>query len=129
MTTKWTKEYTKQYMKKRRESISGRAKELVNAANGRARNKNLLFELDFKWAERILSKGKCQLTDIEFILEIPENSSDPQAPSIDRINPKKGYTKRNCKIVLWCVNTAKGEMSMRKYKAITKRILEGMNNE
>ncbi len=124
---KWTGEYRKKYMKRRRETLKGRAKELINAARGRARNKKLSFNLDLEWAEDILLKGKCQLTNIEFIFKIPNGSSSPQAPSIDRINAKDGYTKKNSQIVLWCVNTAKAEMSMKEYKEITERILEGLN--
>ena len=35
-----------------------------------------------------------------------DGKNTPDSPSIDRINPFGGYTKDNCRIVLWCINRA-----------------------
>jgi hypothetical protein len=79
---------------------------LISAKN-RASEKGREFDLDFDWLmERITAQGfKCDLTGIPFFSESDNQASrDPFAPSIDRIDCSKGYTKGNVRIIIYALN-------------------------
>lgn len=80
----------------------------------RARRDNLDFDLTKEWAE-VRYTGVCELTGIPFIISAKEKAGKsglrPYSPSIDRINPLKGYTQDNCRFVLGAVNSFKLQMS------------------
>jgi hypothetical protein len=51
--------------------------------------------------------GKCQITKIPFEIRFAEGERRRQwAPSLDRIDPTKGYTLDNCRLVCVAVNIA-----------------------
>ena len=56
-----------------------------------------------------LQSGYCEITGISF--EQNKGNRSPFGPSIDRIDPKKGYTKDNCRVVVSCYNLAKSNWS------------------
>lgn len=82
---------------------------LVASARQRAKRKGTPFDLDNEWAKARWT-GRCELTNIEFESGLGKGRSGPRmlSPSIDKIDPDKGYVKDNCRFVLHCVNTAKG---------------------
>lgn len=84
------------------------------AAGDRSRQKGHEFDLTMDWA-RDTYAGVCSLTDIPFIISSQgpagKPGGRPYSPSIDRINPLKGYTQDNCRWVLFAVNSFKGIMS------------------
>jgi hypothetical protein len=65
------------------------------------------FDLTLDW---LLDKAeeqdfRCLLTGIEFYAEPPNQGRvHPYAPSLDRIEPSRGYTQDNVRIVIWAVN-------------------------
>jgi hypothetical protein len=67
-----------------------------------------------EWAEKTYT-GVCALTGLPFINSAQaiagKSGGRPYSPSIDRINPLKGYTQDNCRFVLFAVNSFKGTMS------------------
>lgn len=75
-------------------------------------------ELDFDWCWNELQKQNfcCKITGRPFIWE-PKH---PQTLSIDRINPKLGYTKENVRFVCWWVNTAMGNWGLELLKELVK---------
>ena len=81
-------------------------KYLFNSRRADARKKGLLFELDDNWAEARWT-GRCEVTNIVF-RQNGQKGPHPFSPSIDRIEPKLGYTKDNCRFVLWGCNAIKG---------------------
>lgn len=97
---------------KYRSSPEGRAYDLLYSAKTRAKKKNLTYELDQEWLLDLFQKQelKCSLTKLPFSFEA--NATDrkkhfnPYAPSIDRIDCTKGYTKDNCRLILSAMNLA-----------------------
>ena len=66
----------------------------------------------------------CQLTAIEF--RQPANSGivGPFSPSIDRVEPEKGYVRGNTRVVLMAVNAAKGTGTDEDLIFIATKLLE-----
>jgi hypothetical protein len=82
---------------------ANRAKALISIAKYRARMKGLYFDLDQHTAavQGVLDAGVCELTGIPFNLD---GGKTWDSPSLDRIDPAKGYTLPNVRVVLYCVN-------------------------
>jgi len=57
------------------------------------------------WSKWIKQQGKCKLTGLKFDLRSGIGRL-PFSPSLDRINSKKGYTKRNTRLVCVHINEA-----------------------
>ena len=75
----------------------------------RAKQQSLDFNLDLDWFREKLSHGHCEVTHLPFIQS--DKRMAPFAASVDRTDPHNGYTKDNCKMVIWCYNAAKGDNS------------------
>jgi hypothetical protein len=77
----------------------------------RAKKEGLEFDLDKDWIEKRINHGCCEETGIPFKrLEYKRNGQGrrgPWVPSIDRIDNAKGYTKSNCRVVVWMLNLMK----------------------
>lgn len=58
----------------------------------------------------VLDGGRCAQTGIQFDLERTEHShNNPFAPSPDRIDSSRGYTKDNVQFVCWMYNAMKSD--------------------
>lgn len=77
---------------------------LMTGARHRSLKSGLPFDLTREWCEARWT-GRCELTGIEFSLNTPKR--DSFAPSIDKIDPAKGYVQSNCRFVLWAFNLFK----------------------
>jgi hypothetical protein len=78
----------------------------MGAVRRRARSQKLKFDLDFEWFKERIDNGVCEVTGLYFV-----DSGKPMTPfmkSVDRTNPEGGYTKDNCKMVIWMYNAGKG---------------------
>ncbi len=116
--------YQKNKEKRKLNRINNRAKFMIRQIKQRAKLKNLEFDLDENWVNKKLNKGTCDLTNLKFDLQKPKKGyyANTHLPSIDRKNPKKGYTKRNSQIILWCINQAKSEWNITDWKLVRKAI-------
>lgn len=107
-------------------TMKGRARTMFKGARTRAREKGLDFTISKEWIVEKLKSGKCSATGIPFDFT---SSRGPFVPSIDRINPKKGYTKRNSRIVSLIYNAAKREFKdadvQLMAKALMRRVQHG----
>jgi len=104
--------YKEKYLKRQDASlrtVRGRLYSIFDAARGRSRKRDTPFEISL---EDVLEKyetqnGSCALTNIEFSLDrLGRKGKNPFAPSIDRIDSHKGYTKENIRLVCVIVNLA-----------------------
>ncbi len=82
-----------------------RLKRILYLSKQRAKNKNWQHDIDYEW---LVEKTKecCPKCNIKFNYDITI-FMDPFAPSIDRVDHSKGYTKDNCIITSWMYNCAK----------------------
>lgn len=68
-----------------------------------AKANGLLCDLDREWFDVRLAAGICEMSGLPFDFT---NGRGPNAPSVDRIDPKGPYTKSNCRLILWWLNRA-----------------------
>jgi hypothetical protein len=83
---------------------------LLMAARSRAKKRNQPFDLTHDWA-RSRWTGRCEVSGLHFAIGMRGKSGHIFAPSIDKIIPSKGYTKDNCRFVLFAVNALKHDGS------------------
>lgn len=89
-----------------RQKASSKAVQLFHAAKTRATKANINFELSPEWVQNKLEIGVCEVTGLPFSWK-SGNKVNPWGPSIDKIDPNKGYTLNNSRLVVWIYNTAK----------------------
>ncbi len=116
--------------KRRREyylTVKGRASRLCSAARQRAKHHNLEFNLTPEWIVEKIEGGYCEKTWMAFTLEPPRKGyfHNPYAPSLDRRDHTKGYTKDNVDVVIWAYNQAKGQWNRKHFERIMREIVRG----
>jgi len=80
-----------------------RARELLRAVQKRCRKTGTEYGLEVAWMAHKL-RGRCELTGLPFDMSVRSRKPSLYTPSIDRIEPGQGYTKDNCRLVLFAVN-------------------------
>lgn len=108
------REYHRNYRKQYNGTPKQRANALYQNARRRALETGIEFSLTKRFIEIALEKGFCEQTGIKFDMQSDAETNSGRrwfTPSIDKIDPKKGYTDANTQIVVWCYNAGKGEMS------------------
>jgi len=85
---------------------------LIARIKYRAKTKGIECDIDTQWLRDKLSTMTCEVTGIQFNLDFwVAGATKPFSPSIDRKDPKQGYTKDNCQVVCWIYNAAKPEFT------------------
>jgi hypothetical protein len=93
---------------KRKNRVLVAIRSCLKGALSRSRQREVPFNLTEDWALETLERQRfrCALTKIPFYGKHDSKSSrNPYVPSFDRIDPTKGYTTDNVRIVLFAVNT------------------------
>jgi hypothetical protein len=82
----------------------------LSRVKARAQKKGVPFELDEAWVRQEVERndGRCALTGMNFTTGDGPGRA-PFTPSFDRIDPRKGYTKDNTRIVIWAINVMLGD--------------------
>ena len=97
-----------------RNEVSSKCSVLISAAKTRSEN----VTIDKNW---LLAQwtGRCKYTGEVLSIDKPPigMQTNPMAPSLDQIDPKKGYTPENVAIVAWWANNSKGEMPFEQWKS------------
>lgn len=100
--------------------------QLVANAKHRATKKGLEYDIDVDFIYDILKGGKCARTGIEFSLGYNGKSfkdRNAYTPSIDKIDPTKGYTKDNVQVVCWWYNLSKSNFSDQTVLELCKKLV------
>lgn len=97
---------------------------LVSSAEYRARKKGIEFSLTTEWVMNKL-KNPCPRTGVTFTFS--NNGSDysgrkPTCPSLDKIDPYKGYTPDNVQVVCWWYNVSKQQFTDAEVLEFCKRV-------
>ncbi len=95
--------------KSRKRRRAKRAMCLVAAACIRARKKGIVFTLDatdIAALQAVIDVGRCELSGAFFTLDGPRMAT---SPSLDRIEPDKGYVRGNVRIICHALNAALGD--------------------
>lgn len=103
-----------------RTTVKGAACYLYWNAKRRAKVDGLEFTITKEWIIDAVANGKCQITGIPFVLQ---NGRKPWAPSLDKTNPKLGYTPDNVKVVVWIYNTCKWDNTHEDVVAFAKALM------
>lgn len=103
----------------------GRANRMYLAAEQRAGVLGLEFTVEQDWIEAALVRGVCERTYIPFSFDRPAPGLrfNPYAPSLDRIDPFKGYTADNVQVVCNAYNLGKNQFTDAQFLAFCKRVV------
>jgi len=121
------KSYIEKHIKDRLEEnlLNSKVNMLYYGAKNRAEKKDIDFNLTKDWIIENLKPGVCQITGIPF--KFKYEGSNPYAPSIDRRDNFKGYTKDNCDIVLISYNKFKSDYRIEDINHIIERMVSVVN--
>ena len=97
---------------------------LAQDARKRARQKGLPCRIDLHWVRNRVEGGACQLSGIPFV---HGEIRSPFAPSLDRIDPSRGYTPDNVQVILWGLNSAKGTATRDEFLCFLRKVSEAMH--
>ena len=75
---------------------------------------------DYLYDLMLSQDRRCSLTKLKFVIE----KDHPLCPSLDKIEPDKGYVKGNVQWLFWAVNRAKGDLDTHNFLVMCKRIVE-----
>jgi len=105
------------YVDRKRKSLSteeGYITKMVAQARCRARDNNLEFSIT---KEDIVIPSECPVLGIPMKIGVTRKEKD-YSPSLDRIDPTKGYVKDNVVVVSWRANRLKGDSSIQELKLL-----------
>lgn len=95
-------------------------KRLLSLVKSKCKTENIPFDLTI---EDIVIPSNCPKTGIPMIVHT-ERGKFYDTPSIDRIDPKKGYTKGNIRFVCLWYNTAKLCFTDEEVMELCKKVVE-----
>ncbi len=93
------------YLKSDERKKELRLKRNLYLSKHRAKILNIDHDIDYDWLVKTTPE-KCPKCGVPFSYDITIKMN-PFAPSIDRIDSNKGYTKDNCQVVSWIYNCGK----------------------
>ena len=96
----------------------------LRSVRGRAKAKGMEYALTNSWGKANWD-GRCSLTGIEFDIFHGTGHVHPLSPSIDRIDPMRGYVPDNCRFVLQCVNAFRSTLGDAEMFAVANALIAG----
>ena len=94
--------------------------QMLSNSKIRAKNKNVPHNITTKDINDICPKdNKCPVLNINFEMGYKNKKTKSYAPSLDRIEPKKGYVKGNILVVCDIVNRLKSDASIEDLRRIS----------
>lgn len=109
---------------------------LIRGARNRAKNKNLPFDIDLDYVRSMVGKNAelashCPVFGIPLDWSCMRNNGHgplPNSPSLDRIDPDRGYVKGNVWVISYRANAIKNDASHEELKLVTKAAGEAIVN-
>lgn len=111
-------------------SVDGRARALLNnARKSPATVSGKEFDITVDFIADLIKAGTCPMTGLLFDLTNDHQTltgrvKNPYAPSLDRIDSRRGYTKDNVRVVIWQYNLMKGELTDAEVKLMCEQVLK-----
>lgn len=104
-----------------RNKMIGAIKRSFNGARCRSRDNRLAFNLDVNYLCGLMyaQKGLCSISKERMV-----PNSNRTSPSLDRIDPKLGYTKGNVQWLTWRMNSIKSDLNMKQLTNLCKQVVE-----
>lgn len=98
---------------------------MLNGVKQRCRKTGKEYEIDRPYIEQKVKIGRCEATGIRFIYERNGRGSiTPFSPSLDCINPNKGYTLTNTQMVCSMYNIGKARHDETDFIAMCMAVAE-----
>ena len=99
---------------------------LVRGARSRARDKNLPFDIDLDYVRSMVGENAelashCPVFGVPLDWSCIRNNGGkflPNSPSMDRVDPERGYVKGNIKIISFRANQIKNDASHQELKLV-----------
>jgi len=114
----------------RRNPVLVQTGKMVDKARTRAKNKSLPFDIDYDYIRSIIP-SHCPIFGVPLEWSASRGSKKgalPNSPSLDRIDPSKGYVKGNVWIISHRANQIKNNASHDELKLVTKAVGEAIVN-
>lgn len=109
---------------KRESGYKNKVTTMYNNAKKRALKYNVPFEIA---KEDIIIPNRCPILDIPFI--IGRGKDYLYTPTLDRIEPEKGYTKDNIAVISMLANSMKNSASKEELITFSKNIINYINKD
>lgn len=100
---------------------------LFAVTKSRSKTKGIDFDLTMEFILDHLKKGTCPKTGITFTFTNNGNNAGTRkvsTPSIDKIDPRKGYTKDNVQIVCWWYNLSKSTFTDEEVTELCQKVVQ-----
>lgn len=97
---------------------------LLHSVRTRCSEKGLPFDLTEDWVLEKFRRGVCEASGLPLnLFDSAGVGERPWGPSLDRIDPSRGYTTDNVQLVCWIYNRAKGAGSHTDVLKMAKAII------
>jgi hypothetical protein len=109
---------------------------MTGDARRRAKNRNLPFDIDLDYVRSMVGENAefashCPVFKVPLEWSCHRGNGGrtlPNSPSIDRIDPARGYVKGNVWVISYRANTIKNDASHEELKLVTKAVGEALVN-
>jgi hypothetical protein len=104
--------------------IGVKTNKMICGARKRAKEKQVAFDIDHAYIRSIVP-SHCPVLGVELdwsVMRGPNIGPLPNSPSLDRIDPSKGYIKGNVWIISHRANSIKNDASHEELKLVTEAV-------
>ena len=95
--------------------------QMLDKARQRARDQGLAFDLT---QEDILVPETCPVLGISIQRNVGGTSHSSNSPSLDRLDPRKGYVRGNVWVISWRANKLKSDATLDELRAVVRALEE-----
>lgn len=94
-------------------------KSLLQEARKRARKKSLEFSIDLA---DVQIPEACPILGIPIIRNTGGRNASPNSPTLDRIDPSKGYIRNNVWVISWRANKLKSDATLKELELLVSAL-------